>query len=223
MMATSRRLLADDTCRETVRSWMDVGQRVVWKFKYFLPFDWHFCYRHMVDDHNNLHHAVPSIEGTWETQRWECRVFAFTLAVSEVNAFLIIRYFLWGGVKAKETLLQFQRKLVWLLIKNKCLCNNGNDLDDKPVRISSVHKLATAPPHAKWYRFWRWDCSAKCAYQQDKCTGGCGTRIWTYCVCTPGLWIYGSCHHKHDFRSKAEDEAENGIQLSREGRNLAYD
>ena len=63
---------------------------MVKKFKYRLPFDSNFRYSHTFDDQNNLRHSLPSIEDTWVTDRWECRVFAFILAISEVNAFLIL-------------------------------------------------------------------------------------------------------------------------------------
>ena len=59
MMATDGRLLADDTCKETVIRWKEKGEDVVKKFNYKLPFDWHFCYRHVVDDHR----VVPAPDG----------------------------------------------------------------------------------------------------------------------------------------------------------------
>ena len=58
MMDTGGRLLVDDTCKETVRRWKGNGEDVVKKFKYKLPFGWHFRYRHAVDDLNNLRHAL---------------------------------------------------------------------------------------------------------------------------------------------------------------------
>ena len=63
------------------------------KFKYKLPCDWHFFYRNAIDDHNNLRHVLSSIEDTRMTDWWECQVFAFYFAISEVNAFLILHYF----------------------------------------------------------------------------------------------------------------------------------
>ena len=39
MMATAGRILADDTCKETVRRWNENEEDVVKKFKYKLPFD----------------------------------------------------------------------------------------------------------------------------------------------------------------------------------------
>ena len=82
MMATGGLLLEDDTCKETVIRWKENGEDVVKNFNYNLPSDWHFCYRHVVDYHNNLRHALPSIEYTWITYQWECRVFAFILSIS---------------------------------------------------------------------------------------------------------------------------------------------
>ena len=59
MMVTGGRLLADETCKETVRRWKENGEDAVKKFKYKLPFDWHFGYRHAVDYHNNLMNSLP--------------------------------------------------------------------------------------------------------------------------------------------------------------------
>ena len=91
IMATSGGLTADDTCKMAHR-----GLGCEWiTFQYTKPFDWHVCYRHAVDDHNNLRHALPSLEDTWVTQRWEIQVFAFLLAVTEVNTYLAMRHFVW--------------------------------------------------------------------------------------------------------------------------------
>ena len=63
--------------------------------------------------------ALPSIEHTIITNRWEMRVFSFVLAVSEVNAFLAYRFFC--RPDPVPTLQQFRHKLAWELIKNKWL------------------------------------------------------------------------------------------------------
>ena len=47
-------------------------------------------FQHAVDDHNNLRHSGVSFEETWATKRWENRVFAFLLAITEVNMFLAL-------------------------------------------------------------------------------------------------------------------------------------
>ena len=56
--ATGVRLLAYDTCTETVIRWKVNGEDVVTKFKDKLTFHWHFSYRHVVNDHNNPIHAM---------------------------------------------------------------------------------------------------------------------------------------------------------------------
>ena len=96
------------------------GEDVVKNFKYKLPFDCNFIYRHAVDDHNNLIHALPSIEDTWMTDRWECGAFALILAISEVNGFLILHYFVYYGLRWEgiPMLLDFFRNLAWQLISN---------------------------------------------------------------------------------------------------------
>ena len=71
------------------------GETETKKFKYTEVIANHFDFRHIVDDHNNLRHQVPAIEETWTTHRWATRVFAFLLAITEVNCYLAFRYFVW--------------------------------------------------------------------------------------------------------------------------------
>jgi hypothetical protein len=89
MMATGGPLLANESCGEQMRKWMEGGVEVVaQRFRFPCPYDWHYKYCHAVDDPNNLRHALPSIEATITTICWEIRVFSFVLAVTEVNAYL---------------------------------------------------------------------------------------------------------------------------------------
>ena len=81
-MATSSRLLADDTCKETVKIWNENGEDVVKKFKCKLPFDWHFRYCHIVGDHNNLRHLLSSIENAWAIDWLRFQVIDFILSIS---------------------------------------------------------------------------------------------------------------------------------------------
>ena len=53
----------------------------------------HFLYRHAVDDHNAKRHSPISLEVVWATKWWPNRVFAFLLAIMEVNCFLAESYF----------------------------------------------------------------------------------------------------------------------------------
>jgi hypothetical protein len=88
------------------------------KFKYTEPFANHFLYRHCVDDHNNLGHTVISIEETCQIHCWFNHVFAFLLAISEVNTFLAFRSFVWDE-EDKMELLHFRRLLALALMNNE--------------------------------------------------------------------------------------------------------
>ena len=103
MMSTYGAAVEDTSYRENKRTYEnDDGVPTTTYFHYTDVFSNHFKYRHAVDDNNNLRHKLPSIEETWVTCHWENRVFAFILALSEVNAFLAFRYFFW---QAEELLI----------------------------------------------------------------------------------------------------------------------
>ena len=104
--------------REHTWVWTEGGRQKMTCFKYAVPFTLHFNYRHAVDNHNNLRHQVPSIEETWQTIHWACRVFAFLIAMTEINVYLTMRTFVW---KEEEflSLIDFRCKLAWELINNK--------------------------------------------------------------------------------------------------------
>ena len=110
IMATGGVLEEDDTCRKTFHNSGDTRT----SFKYKKPFDWHFPCCQAVDDHNNLNHALTSFEDTWVTQRWGIRVFAFLLAMTEVNTYLVCKYFVWTGLfDQTPTLIKLHRKFSW--------------------------------------------------------------------------------------------------------------
>ena len=98
------------------RSWSLEGGTTA-QFKFTEPYELHYNYRHLVDDHNNLHHAVPSIEESLPSQRWAMHKFQFVLVVLEVFLYVTYRYFLWAGGSGM-TLLEFTRALAWAFIKN---------------------------------------------------------------------------------------------------------
>ena len=85
LMSTYGSLTPKEGHKEAQRTYKHQGTTVTTSFKYTEPYANHFLFRHAVDDHNNLRHSVPAIEETWTTMRWSNRVFAFLLAVSEVN------------------------------------------------------------------------------------------------------------------------------------------
>ena len=56
--------LVKNGCKEVCRKWKDGSKNHATKFAYTKPFHWHFHYHHILNDHNNLCHALPSIEET---------------------------------------------------------------------------------------------------------------------------------------------------------------
>ena len=164
----------------------------------------HYAYRHAVDDHNHLRQADLSLEETWRTHRWENRVFAFILAITEVNAFLAFRYFVWKGDDKGTTILAFRRMLSRALIFNECYMDDDKENDSssankrrRPGRgYDQHHVLLHAPPHASKFADGRWVLTCKDKCQQHKCTS-CYSRIRTCCSCSPSQWMCVSCHTEH--------------------------
>ena len=120
-------------------------------------------YRHIVDDHNNLRHAAPSIEATWKTQRWSIRVFSFLIAITEINTFIAFRYFVWKDSDSCMTLLEFRRKLVSMLINNDYLQMQQKRIILRKRKIELIHRKCSAPHYAKkvrWIGMGSW-CEAK--------------------------------------------------------------
>ena len=80
-------------------------------------------------------------------------MFSFIVAITEVNAFLCLRYFTFGKgtvtVEGCPTLLRFRRRLAWEMIKNRWIETESER--DQEAALTSVHQLLTAPPHAKLY------------------------------------------------------------------------
>ena len=205
MMTSGGPLSVDDSCKETTCRWMEGNQNRTAMFRYARPFDWHFCYQHVVDDHNNLHHAVPSIEDSSTSNCWEICVFAFILALTEVNAFLSLSYFTFakGTIEGCPTLSVFSRTLAWQLLNNMWIqqeeANSQNVLGDV---IVPTHLLLTAPNHARVYQNGQFICDAAARYQQHSCSHRCGKRIRTYCACSPARWVCTDCFANHIVRAE---------------------
>ena len=185
IMATGGVIESDDTCKTATRG--QGAGRV--QFPYTKPFDWHFRYRHAVDDHNNLRHAVPSIEGTWLTQRWEIRVFSFLLAVTEINIYLAMRWFVWS--KDEElTLLQFRREFAYALINNPLLPQNYGEDETMDDALDVPCDVVVAPAFAKEYRNRGWVTTATSKYQQYVWRHpNCKKQVRTCCACMKGHWL----------------------------------
>ena len=108
LMATYLGLTELDNQKVSVRHFKGAdGADETVRFKYTEPFTNYFIYRHEVDDHNNLCHAVRSIEGSWITHHWANRIFAFLFDVTEVNVYLAFNFFVWSAEEC-PTLLNFR-------------------------------------------------------------------------------------------------------------------
>ncbi len=75
-------------CKEALRKCTDGNKLHSKKFTYTKPFHWHFHYQHIISDHNNLHHSLPSLEDNWRTDWQPAIIFTFLLLVSEVHFYL---------------------------------------------------------------------------------------------------------------------------------------
>lgn len=125
-------------------------------------------------------------------------MFAFLLSITEVNLFLLHRYFIWD--KDNDIpLLRFRSRLAKALIYNEHIPTSGfqSPRRSKRQRCSS-HKLFSAPKHAREYVNGKWVCTNADPYQKYICkTDGCTARMRTCCTCTPGRWMCVTCYAKH--------------------------
>ena len=201
IMSTYGSLTVKEGQKESERKYEKDGEPVSTKFKYCLPFSNHFDFRHVIDDHNNLRHSLPSIEETWTTHRWATRVFAFILAVVEVNCYLAFRYFVWGG-EERKSLNEFRLGLAWALIENEYLKREeGGEEEEEQRNIRRrvvEHRLETAPKRSVKYDGKNWIKKGKLDYPQFTCRmAGCKKAVRTYCVCNVGEWLCKDCFVNH--------------------------
>ncbi len=139
--------LVSDGCKVVCCKWQDGNESHTKQFKYTTPFQWHFQYDNIVDDNNNLHHALPSIDDTCRTDCWPSRVFAFLLALSEVKSYFMMWYFCCKNEEI-QIYLNFHSMLAWELI-NKSLINNEIDTyEEVRRRLRNQYNLLLASKHA---------------------------------------------------------------------------
>ena len=121
-----------------------------------------------VDEHNAYWYGCGtkhglSLEGKWKTTRWSNRVFAFILAVSEVNAYLTMRYF--GELNITQ--LKFWKKIAFKLIHNTLESGTEEERPERRrnTRRNTLHKIATAAPNSD-FEGGKWVKKYKQKYQQ---------------------------------------------------------
>ena len=197
LMSTYGSLNAKSTQKDSVR-YSDDGNHTT--FKYNVVVGNHFDYRDSVDSHNGKRHDCGtkqglSIEETWRTNRWPCRVFSFILALTEVNAFNAMKYF--GSYQGTQW--EFRKKLAYQMI------HNAYDVDTKKkgqkqrrnMRSGTHHELMSAPPFSKFIGS-KWSRKYRMKYQQHTCNSiGCKNRVRTVCTCSKHIWRCSECFSKH--------------------------
>ena len=174
----------------------------------------HFCYQHVVDDHNNIHMMDPCIEKRWSTMMWENRVCAFVLAISEVNAWLAGKHFLPHDRDAQNmTILNFRTQLAHEMMNDPFL-HEPTIVNDRNERIEVVgqkrksgriametdHEFCTALVHpTKYLGNGKWILNDKQSHQRKQCTTrGCNQRARTSCsACSLGHWMCVNCWGIH--------------------------
>jgi hypothetical protein len=166
------------------------------KFMYPEVFSNHYKYRGLVDCHNAKRHAPIGFETTWATKTWEKRVFAFLLAVTEVNIFLVANHFYDGK---HESMLDFRLAFAKEMINNKYLqqerlenslqlrrSNRNNNSDE--------HQLMSLPKKKKFVN--GKVVASVSNYPQSACVG-CKKKVRTFCRCSPGCYRCATCFAKH--------------------------
>ncbi len=131
-------------------------------------------------------------------------MFCFLLAITEVNDFLVQRWFIWGRDNAL-TYLDFCRALSWDLINNPMLSEEEEKITYNLWRQKSENELVKAPPHAKSFNGQRWKCTAKiqCKGTSDR---KCHKGICTYCSCSVGVWMCQDCYVVHFAYCRENDD-----------------
>lgn len=170
----------------------DNGEPVRKKFKYTEIIYNHFKYRHAVDDHNNKRHQPISFEEIWATKWWPNRVFAFFLAITEVNIKLVMENILGSKV---TSMLQFRRRFAKVLIHNSYIVSKKQSSPRRsPRNRSSEHRLETVDPFTRWDGY-KWS-PALSQYPQRKCNE-CKRKVRTYCICNPSVALCTECYGDH--------------------------
>ena len=134
------------------RSWEDAdGQSHSTRVQYPEIVYNHYKYRHSVDDHNNRRQSPISLEKTWSTHWWPNRVFAFLIAISEVNTLKA-----WTNIYQNPDMetLDFRKQLADELINNPFLAEEtaAEARGTRKSARNSGHELLSLPPKKEMVR-----------------------------------------------------------------------
>ena len=144
----------------------------------------------------------------WATKWWPHRVFAFLLAITEVNVMLASVYF--GGYP-KTSMVNFRQQLAQALIGNTYVpLNDGRDPRRSPRNeLEPTHKLCALPRGKKILNGQVVDSNMD--YSQRKCSG-CKRKVRTYCKCSVGVTRCDECFAGHVFYAESTQNNQDWIQ-----------
>lgn len=181
-------------CKVTSRK---VGNETI-TFNYPEVVNNHFKYRHAVDDHNSKRHQPISLESTWATTWWPNRVFAFLLAITEVNVMLAAVHFT-EMYDTQPSMLDFRKKFAKELINNQYWRDEEHRTRSSPRKRRRSHESGCKLLSLAKFKKFRGTqiVAAESAYPQAKCTYECGKKVRTYCQCTPGRIVCSGCYPLH--------------------------
>ena len=145
-----------------------------------------------MDDHNNRRQSPISLEKTWSTMWWPNGVFAFLIAVIEVNTYLAAVH-LYGYDKMEQ--LSF-----WKLLAKELLFNPYLKEDKKGAATKRKKQQQAANEFRMIPRGMKFSgphlVQAASDYPQRRCID-CGKKVRTYCKCSPGTHLCNLCYPTH--------------------------
>lgn len=175
------------------REWVEDGTTRHATFKYPEIVYRHYKNRHQVDNHNNRRHQPISLEEVWGTKHWPHRVFAFLLAVTEGNMFLMNKTL---NAQAEDSILAFRRSFAAELLNNPYKQKEAPLSATKGKRkrtVQEAHDKVSLPRGKKFAGTTIVNASSN--YPQGRCE--CGKRRRTYCSCSPGVYRCDNCFAMH--------------------------
>ena len=164
------------------------GQIQTVEFQYHEPFYYYFRCRGSVDCHNAKRHKPISLEETWHTVKWILRVFAFVIAVCEINTYIVaVKKF---NIMEEVIVLDLRKLLAEALINNTYDGRASARVGKRQDADDTGHGIRTAPKFLTLFRNGCWIQNSKLKYPQCMCRHpGCRRKIRTYCLCDPGFFL----------------------------------